>query len=77
MSKRALLEESILQFEIPPCGALTHPNGSVCWRVWAPLAQSAELVLYGPVAGGELAVCEGHRRGYSRLNSGRESSYLA
>jgi maltooligosyltrehalose trehalohydrolase len=47
MSKRQMLADSILQFERPPCGALTHPNGSVCWRVWAPNAGSAELVLHG------------------------------
>src|SRR5580704_5699388 len=35
-----------LQGGPPPCGALTLPGGSVCWRVWSPQARSMELVLY-------------------------------
>src|SRR5262249_18311125 len=31
----------------PACGALPQADGSVCWRVWAPLARRVELVLYG------------------------------
>jgi maltooligosyltrehalose trehalohydrolase len=31
---------------MPACGALTRAGGSVCWRVWAPFAQSMELALY-------------------------------
>lgn len=46
MSKRALLENSALEFDMPPCGALTHPNGSVSWRVWAPEVADVSLVLY-------------------------------
>src|SRR5579872_3851487 len=29
-----------------PCGALAQPDGSVCWRVWAPRAGRVELVLH-------------------------------
>ena len=35
-----------LQAGMPPCGALTRAGGSVCWRVWSPLAQTVELALY-------------------------------
>jgi maltooligosyltrehalose trehalohydrolase len=48
MSKRTMLSDSILQYELPPCGALAHPNGSVCWRVWAPSVPAVELVLQEP-----------------------------
>src|SRR5579871_5011403 len=48
MSKRNRAEHSYRQFDIPACGALARPNGSVCWRVWAPAARSVELVLYEP-----------------------------
>src|SRR4051812_43462030 len=27
------------------CGALARPDGSVCWRVWAPRAGQVELLL--------------------------------
>ncbi|MGE5193233.1 MAG: malto-oligosyltrehalose trehalohydrolase [Deltaproteobacteria bacterium] len=47
MSKRTTLPEGIPQFDMPPCGALAHPNGSVCWRIWAPRARFAQLVLHG------------------------------
>ncbi|MGH7823990.1 MAG: malto-oligosyltrehalose trehalohydrolase [Candidatus Binatia bacterium] len=30
----------------PRCGALFLADGSVCWRVWAPLAKQMELVLF-------------------------------
>jgi maltooligosyltrehalose trehalohydrolase len=31
---------------LPRCGALKRADGSVCWRVWSPYAQSMELALY-------------------------------
>src|SRR5437016_6213964 len=58
MSRRALLEPSMLKYDMPPCGALAHPNGSVCWRVWAPMAHSAELVLYGSTPAAETRTVE-------------------
>jgi maltooligosyltrehalose trehalohydrolase len=55
MSKRTMLADSALQYDMPPCGALTHANGSVSWRLWAPLAPRAELLLYGPGSDGETS----------------------
>jgi len=55
MSKRAMLSDSILQYDRPPCGALTHVNGSVTWRLWAPLTPRTELLLYGPESDGQTA----------------------
>lgn len=61
-----LVPEGAVKFEIPSCGALTHPNGSVSWRVWAPSAPSAELVLYGPGLDDErrTIVMQAEPRGY-------------
>lgn len=35
------------------CGALTGADGSVCWRVWAPLARSVNLMLYHRESSGD------------------------
>ncbi len=35
-----------LQVGMPVCGALTRGDGSACWRVWSPYAQSMSLALY-------------------------------
>src|SRR5262249_22040802 len=35
------------------CGAVSRPDGSVCWRVWAPKARQVELVL---IDGGQRRV---------------------
>src|SRR5262249_40518230 len=49
MSICMMASQSAVPFDTPPCGALAHSDGSVTWRVWAPAAASAELVLYGAV----------------------------
>jgi maltooligosyltrehalose trehalohydrolase len=41
-----VLEPNEFQPGMPPCGALAGAGGSVCWRVWAPLARTLEIVLY-------------------------------
>ncbi|HEY3967741.1 MAG TPA: malto-oligosyltrehalose trehalohydrolase [Planctomycetaceae bacterium] len=51
MSKRTLHDSTFLEFDAPPCGALTCSNDSVCWRVWAPDAHTATLVLHNPPDG--------------------------
>lgn len=51
MSKRILQDAQSLEFEAPPCGALTRANDSVCWRVWAPQACAVTLVLHDPPDG--------------------------
>ncbi|HEY2249800.1 MAG TPA: alpha-amylase family glycosyl hydrolase, partial [Planctomycetaceae bacterium] len=56
MSKRTLHDAPALEFEAPPCGALTRPNESVCWRVWAPQANAVTLVLYDPPDGRKQAI---------------------
>src|SRR4051794_3110166 len=68
------------------CGALGQPDGSVRWRVWAPKAERAELVLIdgdrrrayplereqrGFFSSPALEVHEGQRYAY-RLNNGPE-----
>lgn len=46
MSSVTLVPPNELQAGMPPCGALTWAGGSVCWRVWAPLARTVELAIY-------------------------------
>src|SRR5262245_32368440 len=46
MSIGMMRSASASPFDTPDCGALGHSDGSVTWRVWAPNASSAELVLY-------------------------------
>src|SRR5262245_30607393 len=38
-------EATMEQERMPRCGAFRLPDGSCCWRVWAPQARSVELVL--------------------------------
>jgi maltooligosyltrehalose trehalohydrolase len=43
------------------CGALTLPDGSVCWRVWAPRAEYVDLVLFNRETPRSLSMTrEGH-----------------
>jgi maltooligosyltrehalose trehalohydrolase len=51
MSKRTLHDAQLLEFDAPPCGALTRSTDSVCWRVWAPQANAVTLVLHDPPDG--------------------------
>ena len=65
MSKRTLHEAHQVQFDAPPCGALTRPNNSVTWRVWAPNACQATLVLHDPPDGrGRSIQMQPERDGY-------------
>lgn len=65
MSKRQLHDSQALDFDAPPCGALSRPNDSVCWRVWAPRACNVTLVLHGPPDGPKRTiVMQPERDGY-------------
>jgi maltooligosyltrehalose trehalohydrolase len=65
MSKRQLTESRLLEFDAPPCGALTRSNDSVCWRVWAPQACAVTLVLHDPPDGQKRRiVMQPERDGY-------------
>ncbi len=42
--------------EYAPQGALQQPDGSVVWRVWAPLSETVALVTYPPAGRVETAM---------------------
>jgi maltooligosyltrehalose trehalohydrolase len=42
--------------DVPPCGAVPQPDGTVRWRVWAPNAGRVELVLRAPGARQSIAM---------------------
>jgi len=65
MSQRTLNDAHVLEYDTPPCGALTRPNDSVCWRVWAPQANSVTLVLPDPPDGRSRTIpMQAERDGY-------------
>jgi len=65
MSKRQLQDAQGLDFDAPPCGALSRPNSSVCWRVWAPRACNVTLLLHDPPDGhNRKIVMQPERDGY-------------
>jgi maltooligosyltrehalose trehalohydrolase len=72
MSKRVELEESHRDFAMPPCGALVHANGSASFRVWAPRAQSVEIVLSdrGAREGGRALAMQREADGYFSWTGG-------
>src|SRR4051812_29155611 len=49
------------------CGAIARPDGSVAWRVWAPRAHTAELVLLGEGSPVRLPMNR-EERGYFHLD---------
>jgi maltooligosyltrehalose trehalohydrolase len=65
MTKRSLHDAPQVEFDAPPCGALTRSNDSICWRVWAPDACTATLVLHDPPDGaGRRIAMQAERDGY-------------
>lgn len=53
MSAGTTRSDEVVQPGPPPCGALTHADGSITWRVWSPKETLVELVLYNPGSDGE------------------------
>lgn len=65
MSKRTIHDAPTMEYDTPPCGALTRSNDSACWRVWAPQANAVTLVLYDPPDGRNRTIpMQAERGGY-------------
>src|SRR3990172_4837850 len=47
-----------------PCGAFLRPDGSACWRLWAPRTKSVELVLFDAAGRPEVVAMRPEAPGY-------------